>query len=358
MSNLDPFSRLSSIGNLRTYTKNLTMTKQWKQRKASGQMVVRYNEDNYITEAGKNMARKKQADYQLLTEMQEEQKNTDTRLQEIHDKLAYGASLNDDELEYLKDKDPQLYTKLKAEQTQNEAFAKRLSQAKTKDEAKQLMIERENSALMKVKSVENNPHISIADKLTIYQEANRSVNQGQEIFRRFVASGAYDRLPTEEEKLEVEAEKKKAEEAELLKDKKEGKTTDPTEKQVAEESKVSDPTENQDAEESKVSDPTEKQDAEEKKVSDSSKGQAKREGNLPSQPLSKNQSNEAADSKSVDAVEGTEKTRKVKRAEHGTGSTAFLYSDSSSHISAGIKLTTNPSDRDPKGIERSIDLHA
>lgn len=344
MSNLDPFSRLSSIGNLRTYTKNLTMTKQWKQRKESGQMVVRYNEDNYITEAGKNMARKKQADYQLLTEMQEEQKNTDTRLQEIHDKLAYGASLNDDELEYLRDKDPQLYTKLKAEQAQNEAFAKKLSQAKTKDEAKQIMIERENSALMKVKSVENNPHISIADKLTIYQEANRSVNQGQEIFRRFVASGAYDRLPTEEEKLEVEAEKKKAEEAELLRDKKEGKTTDPTKKQ--------------DAEESKVSDPTEKQDAEEKRVSDSSKDQAKREGNLPSQPLSENQSNEAADNKSVDAVEGTEKARKVKRAEHGTGSTAFLHSDSSSHISAGIKLTTSPSDRDLKGIESSIDLHA
>ncbi|MFN2927073.1 hypothetical protein ACKX2L_09110 [Lachnospiraceae bacterium YH-ros2228] len=344
MSNLDPFSRLSSIGNLRTYTKNLTMTKQWKQRKASGQMVVRYNEDNYITEAGKNMARKKQADYQLLTEMQEEQKNTDTRLQEIHDKLAYGASLNDDELEYLKDKDPQLYTKLKAEQAQNEAFAKRLSQAKTKDEAKQLMIERENSALMKVKSVENNPHISIADKLTIYQEANRSVNQGQEIFRRFVASGAYDRLPTEEEKLEVEAEKKKAEEAELLRDKKERNTTDPTE--------------SQDAEEKKVSDLTEKQDTEEKKVSDSSKSQAKREGNLPSQPLSKNQSNEAADNKSVDAVEDTEKARKVKRVEHGIGSTAFLHSDSSSHISAGIKLMTSPSDRDLKGIESSIDLHA
>lgn len=330
MSNLDPFSRRSSIGNLRTYTKNLTMTKQWKQRKASGQMVVRYNEDSYITEAGKNMARKKQADYQLLTEKQEEQKNTDTRLQEIHDKLAYGASLNDDELEYLKDKDPQLYTKLKAEQVQNEAFAKKLSQAKSKDEAKQIMIERENSALMKVKSVENDPYISIADKLTIYQESNRSVNQGQEIFRRFVASGAYDRLPTEEEKLEVEAEKKKAEEAELLRDKKEGNTTDPAEKQ----------------------------DAEEKKVSDSSKGQAKREGNLPSQPLSENQSKQAADSKSVDAVEHTEKARKVKRAEGGTSSTAFLHSDSSSHISAGIKLTTSPSDRDLKGIESSIDLHA
>ena len=259
-------------------------------------MVVRYNEDNYITEAGKNMARKKQADYQLLTEMQEEQKNTDTRLQEIHDKLAYGASLNDDELEYLKDKDPQLYTKLKAEQVQNEAFAKKLSQAKSKDEAKQIMIERENSALMKVKSVENDPYISIADKLTIYQEANRSVNQGQEIFRRFVASGAYDRLPTEEEKLEVEAEKK-AEEAELLRDKKEGNTTDPAEKQ----------------------------DAEEKKVSDSSKGQAKREGNLPSQPLSENQSRQAADSKSVDAVEHTEKARKVKRAEGGTERSIDLH---------------------------------
>ena len=296
MSNLDPFSRLSSIGNLRTYTKNLTMTKQWKQRKASGQMVVRYNEDNYITEAGKNMSRKKQADYQLLTEMQEDQKNTDTRLQEIHDKLAYGASLNDDELEYLKDKDPQLYTKLKAEQVQNEAFAKKLSQAKSKDEAKQIMIERENSALMKVKSVENDPYISIADKLTIYQESNRSVNQGQEIFRRFVASGAYDRLPTEEEKLEVEAEKK-AEEAELLRDKKEGNTTDPAEKQ----------------------------DAEEKKVSDSSKGQAKREGNLPSQPLSENQSRQAADSKSVDAVEHTEKARKVKRAEGGTERSIDLH---------------------------------
>ena len=99
MSNLDNLNRLGSLGNLHIYTKNLTMTNRWKQRKESGDLVVRYDENAYRTEAGKAMARRKQSDYQLLSEFQEQQKNTDTRLSEIHNKLANGTTLNEDELE-------------------------------------------------------------------------------------------------------------------------------------------------------------------------------------------------------------------------------------------------------------------
>lgn len=316
MSSLDQLSRIGSLGNLQTYTKNLTMTTRWKQRKESGDLVVRYDENAWHTEAGKAMARKKQSDYLLLSEFQEEQKNTDTRLSEIHNKLVYGATLSDDEIEYLRDKDPQTYAKLKAEESRNKAFAKKLARARTKDEAQQVMTDRENEAVMKIKSVENNPYVSDADKLAIFGEARRYVMQGREIFSKFVASGAYDRLPTEAEKREAEKEIKEAQEAERRETAEADSDVDKPEEQGQEQDQI----QNQDQDQNRIQNQDQDQ-----------------------------------DKTSVDEAENTEKALKVRRARVKPDSTHFLHTASADSPAISVRTAGTPAH---SGTGASIDLRA
>lgn len=370
MSNLDQLNRIGSLGNLHTYTKNLTMSNRWKQRKESGDLIVRYDENAYRTEAGKAMARRKQSDYQLLSEFQEQQKNTDTRLSEIHNKLANGATLSEDELEYLRDKDPQTYAKIKAEESRNKAFAKKLARAKTKDEAQQVMTNRENEAVMKIKSVENNPYISDADKLTIYADARRSVMQGREIFDKFVASGAYDRLPTEAEKREVEKEMKEAEEAERREAAGTDSAVDKPEEQRQEQEQDQNQIriQNQDPHQGKTSagktekaafpssadTPSNENDAADKDSADALRKTA--EADSTAYGLSRRgESNGFSDTKTVSETENTEKALKVRRARIKADSTHFLHTASADSPAISVSTARTPA---PSGAGGSIDLRA
>ncbi len=334
MSSLDQLSRIGSLGNLQTYTKNLTMTTRWKQRKESGDLVVRYDENAWHTEAGKAMARRKQSDYQILSEFQEQQENTDTRLSEIRNKLVYGTALSDDEIEYLRDKDPQTYAKIKAEESRNKAFAKKLARARTKDEAQQIMTDRENEAVMKIKSVENNPCISDADKLTIYADARRSVLQGREIFSKFVASGAYDRLPTEAEKLEAEKEIKEAQEAE----RREAADADSAVDKPGEQRQEQDQNQiqNQDQDQNRI----QNQDQDQGKTSEDETEKSA----FPS-----------SDAKTVSETENTEKALKVRRARVKPDSTRFLHTASVDSPAISVRTAGTPA---PSGAGGSIDLRA
>ena len=340
MSNLDNLNRLGSLGNLHIYTKNLTMTNRWKQRKESGDLVVRYDENAYRTEAGKAMARRKQSDYQLLSEFQEQQENTDTRLSEIRNKLVYGTALSDDEIEYLRDKDPQTYAKIKAEESRNKAFAKKLARARTKDEAQQIMTNRENEAVMKIKSVENNPNISDADKLTIYADARRSVLQGREIFSKFVASGAYDRLPTEAEKLEAEKEIKEAQEAERREAADADSAVDKPEEQKQEQ--------DQDQDQNQIQ--IQNQDPDQNRIQNQDQNQGKT-----SEDETEKSAFPSSDAKTVSEAENTEKALKVRRARVKPDSTRFLHTASADSPAISVRTAGTPA---PSGAGGSIDLRA
>jgi hypothetical protein len=344
MSNLDNLNRLGSLGNLHIYTKNLTMTNRWKQRKESGDLVVRYDENAYRTEAGKAMARRKQSDYQLLSEFQEQQENTDTRLSEIRNKLVYGTALSDDEIEYLRDKDPQTYAMIKAEESRNKAFAKKLARARTKDEAQQIMTNRENEAVMKIKSVENNPNISDADKLTVYADARRSVLQGREIFRKFVASGAYDRLPTEAEKLEAEKEIKEAQEAERCETADADSTVDKPgeQKQEQDQNQI----QNQDQDQNRI----QNQDQDQNRIQNQDQNQGKT-----SEDETEKSAFPSSDAKTVSEAENTEKALKVRRARVKPDSTRFLHTASADSPAISVRTAGTPA---PSGAGGSIDLRA
>ena len=205
------FSSLGGMGRLGSYTKELSMKQKWEKKQKSGNVL----EKEYKTEAGRAMAAKKTAERALMEQYRESKENEDTKLSEIHNKLNNGSSLSPDEMDYLKKKDPQTYEKLKAEREDAEALKKRLESAKTKEEAQKVMQDHANKSMLVVKTVNGNPYISDADKAALLGAEVRKLRKAEVVFEKYRETGAYGRLPTEEEKEMAEEELREAEEKEL-----------------------------------------------------------------------------------------------------------------------------------------------
>lgn len=205
------FSSLGGMGRLGSYTKELSMKQKWEKKQKSGNVL----EKEYKTEAGRAMAAKKTAELALMEQYRESKENEDTKLSEIHNKLNNGSSLSPDEMDYLKKKDPQTYEKLKAEREDAEALKKRLESAKTKEEAQKIMQDHANKSMLVVKTVNGNPYISDADKAALLGAEVRKLRKAEVVFEKYRETGAYGRLPTEEEKEMAEEELREAEEIEL-----------------------------------------------------------------------------------------------------------------------------------------------
>ncbi len=171
----------------------------------------------YHSQAGKDLAMKKYSEQLLIDQFQENQKNgkTDEKLSSIMTKVQSGSDLSYDEMEYLKDKNPTVYQKLKEEEADREAFEKRIKQAKTKDEVQQIRTDHSMKAMTTVNAVKNNPYITDSDKAAIMGSEVRMERKASEILQKFVESGEYGKLPTQAEKNEAEKEIREAKEREM-----------------------------------------------------------------------------------------------------------------------------------------------
>lgn len=123
----------------------------------------------------------------------------------VYNKLMSGQNLSTEELEYLRRNDPENYNKYKMEKLEQKAYEERLKRCKTKEDAKKLHMNRLSGHLSELKSAVNNANIPKGEKLAIAQRIQGEVNATCKIFRKFVESGAYGELPTEEEKQAAEA---------------------------------------------------------------------------------------------------------------------------------------------------------
>jgi len=219
MLDLSSFSSLGSMGTIGNYTKQLALETRWKQKKASGEIVKtpRYDPSSYKTAAGKEMAQRKNENLDAIDRLREEQEEKDSKYEAITKKLFYGGMPNDEELEYIRQKNPALYEKLKAEMQEEKKIEEKLKQAKTKEEAQKVMQDHAMQALSAVKSVNDNPYISDSDKIALNASELRKLQYGKRAFERFVKTGEYSKLPTEAEKEIAEKELKEAKEEELQK---------------------------------------------------------------------------------------------------------------------------------------------
>ena len=166
--------------------------------------------------------RKKNNDYsskgQLRLDQMYEQmyspKNEDQKMSNIAQKVYNGAKLTQEEMEYLRVKNPQLYNELVQEEQEQKAFEKDLRRCETKEDVERLKMNKINGALSTISSVENNPNIPKAKKLEIIMKVKRRMDAVEESCAKFVKSGEFAKLPTEAEETlarKEEAEQKKTE---------------------------------------------------------------------------------------------------------------------------------------------------
>ncbi len=213
----------TAIGSLHAYTKNMAMEMKWQQKKSSG---------DFKADGTKTVE-------EWLKKLQEEaaqSQSTDSKLKaQIDLKLKSGKKLTYEELEYLKNHDPQSYQKAREIQMEREAFEQDLKRCKTKEDVQRLKMKHVAASLSVVTSVENNPNIPKGQKLGIIMQENQKMNAISDATNEFVKQGGYSRLPTEAEKAQAEKDQKEAEMAEKGLDKNGNKLEDTEETEESKE---------------------------------------------------------------------------------------------------------------------------
>ena len=121
----------------------------------------------------------------------------DETLASIRVKLDAGGSLTEEERAYLRQHDPQAYQELLQEEQEQAAYERALRSCKTKEEADRLQMNRIGQSLSRIQTVEHDPAIPLHAKLKVAMREKRLVDAAADSMREFVASGDYDRLPSE-----------------------------------------------------------------------------------------------------------------------------------------------------------------
>lgn len=121
----------------------------------------------------------------------------DETLASIRAKLDAGGSLTEEERAYLRQHDPQAYQELLQEEQEQAAYERALRSCKTKEEADRLQMNRIGQSLSRIQTVEHDSAIPLHAKLKVAMREKRLVDAAADSMREFVASGDYNRLPSE-----------------------------------------------------------------------------------------------------------------------------------------------------------------
>ncbi len=215
------FESLSSVS---SYIKQSEMKNKWQMKKATGDMKA--DGTMTVSEAWRqNKIRQEHAIWDDSVEQMKKDKNKDGGLDDILIKIQNGDSLTPDELSLLREKDPALYQELQNRDRKEKAYKNQLSQAKTKEEFQRIRTMKSSELISRINFIRNDPAIPEGKKLEQYISINEEEKDAQKVEKEFIRSGAYDALPTEEEKREVErAEKEEKNPSETEETKESGKT--------------------------------------------------------------------------------------------------------------------------------------
>ena len=200
----------TTIGSIGMFARTMKMQFQWQEKSRTGNYAAK--------DSNKTKAEKSEKDVQLdlLTKQLDEMRdNSDDSLQQILIKVRNGAKLTSEELSYLREKYPEEYKKAKEVQDTRKAYEHDLKKCRTKEDFQQLRMLYIGKSMAVVNTVANNPAISGGTKLGLLMQENAKVNAVNEAGYKFVESGKYGRLPTEEELNQEIHEEKEQERADL-----------------------------------------------------------------------------------------------------------------------------------------------
>lgn len=178
---------LSTIGSISQFTKTAALKTQWNLKKKSGDVTGHSKGlDDFLSVSSAFSKTPEEADNE--------------KLQKITNKVNVGAKLTEKEMEYLKEKNPQLYEKLRQIEKEQKAYEEALRHCKSKDEAQRLHMARVGEAMQAAKN---------GDGTAAYR-----MNRMTESLNAFAETEEYKKLSTEAEQALERKEQKEAEQAE------------------------------------------------------------------------------------------------------------------------------------------------
>ncbi len=198
------------IGTLGSYTKTMKMQMKWQQKKASGD----YTPGKSVSSSSGRLKNIDSESETALLELPKTDKSTQM-MQQIRTKMASGKKLSSDEMEFLKENDPETYRKAKNIEMEQEAYEQELKRCKTREEVQRARLSHAAASLATVKNVENDPHIPEGKKLELVMEELMRTNAMNDAYQKFTQSGAFRKLPTEAERKKAEEDLEEARKAEL-----------------------------------------------------------------------------------------------------------------------------------------------
>lgn len=194
-----------AVQSLNSYTKNMEMQMKWQKKKASGDFTA----DGTTTIAD---SVKQQAE-----EIRKANKDGTTKMTaQIELKLNSGQKLTTEEMEYLKEHDPQAYQRVKATEMEQKHYEQELKRCKTKEEVQRVKMAHAATSLNMVNEIKNNPNIPESKKLELIWNEHRKNKALEESTQEFVESGKYAKLPTEAEKQKAEKDLEEASDSENI----------------------------------------------------------------------------------------------------------------------------------------------
>ena len=177
----------STIGSISQYTKTTALKTQWNLKKKSGDVTGHSKGlDDFLSVNSAFSKTPEEADNE--------------KLQKITNKVNVGAKLTDKEMEYLKEKNPQLYEKLRQIEKEQKAYEEALRHCKSKDEAQRLHMARVGEAMQAAKN---------GDGTAAYR-----MNRMSESMTAFSETEEYKKLSTEAEQALERKEQRESEQAE------------------------------------------------------------------------------------------------------------------------------------------------
>ncbi len=163
---------LSTIGSVSQYARNAALKTQWDLKKKNGGVTGHSRSLNDLLSVGGSASRT-------------QQEADDEKLQKITAKVSAGAKLTEKEMEYLRERNPQLYEKLRQIEREQKAYEEALRRCKSKDEAQRLHTARVGEIMESAKS---------GDGMAAYR-----LNRMTESMTAFTETEGYQSLPTEAE---------------------------------------------------------------------------------------------------------------------------------------------------------------
>ena len=116
-------------------------------------------------------------------------------------KLKSGELLTEEELQYLKEKNPELYKEAIEIKKERQIYEKELKESKSKEDVERIYQKKTHQFMSQIKSIQANPNIPAGKKKDLIEKLTKKFQNMQTIHTKFMDSRNYQELPkTDHEK--------------------------------------------------------------------------------------------------------------------------------------------------------------